>query len=196
MQTVRTGTCVRQGIDRLTLIFSQLVIASLAVSTITTLEVAVKWPESVAYVSILFFLMAVVRCVLCCSALPLEVTVCTVKRVCTWACWCRVMEVWMRSQVGGNVVGAEGACDQARRHRGYPGSIPRLQRESHGRHVRAASALVGPLRSQHLAGPPHPIRARRCGGRVRCEALHALPLAVQSVVAQLFPLCLLPAAFL
>ncbi len=50
-----------QGIDRLTLIFSQLVIASLAVSTITTLEVAVKWPESVVYVSALFFLVAVVR---------------------------------------------------------------------------------------------------------------------------------------
>ena len=57
------GGCVRQGIDRLTLIFSQLVIASLAVSTITTLEVAVKWPESVVYVSILFFFVAIVRCV-------------------------------------------------------------------------------------------------------------------------------------
>lgn len=56
--------CLRcaQGIDRLTLIFSQLVIASLAVSTITTLEVAVKWPEAVVYVSVLFFLVAVVRC--------------------------------------------------------------------------------------------------------------------------------------
>ena len=53
---------VFQGIDRLTLIFSQLVIASLAVSTITTLEVAVKWPESVAYVSALFFAVAVIRC--------------------------------------------------------------------------------------------------------------------------------------
>ena len=58
----RCLSCVQQGIDRLTLIFSQLVIASLAVSTITTLEVAVKWPESVVYVSALFFLVAVVRC--------------------------------------------------------------------------------------------------------------------------------------
>jgi hypothetical protein len=52
-----------QGIDRLTLVFNQLVIASLAVSTIITLEAAVKWPESVTCVSALFFLGAVVRSV-------------------------------------------------------------------------------------------------------------------------------------
>ena len=50
-----------QGIDRLTLVFNQLVIASLAVSTIATLEAAVKWPESVTYVSAIFFAAAVVR---------------------------------------------------------------------------------------------------------------------------------------
>ncbi|KAK9909074.1 hypothetical protein WJX75_006831 [Coccomyxa subellipsoidea] len=52
---------VFQGIDRLTLVFNQLVIASLAVSTIATLEAAVKWPESVTYVSAIFFAAAVVR---------------------------------------------------------------------------------------------------------------------------------------
>lgn len=52
-----------QGIDRLTLVFNQLVIASLAVSTIATLEAAVKWPESVTYVSATFFAAAIVRSV-------------------------------------------------------------------------------------------------------------------------------------
>ena len=52
-----------QGIDRLTLVFSQLVIASLAVSLITTLEAAVKWPESVTWVSAAFFGVALVRSV-------------------------------------------------------------------------------------------------------------------------------------
>ena len=49
--------------DRLTLVFSQLVIASLAVSLITTLEAAVKWPESVTWVSAAFFGVALVRSV-------------------------------------------------------------------------------------------------------------------------------------
>ena len=52
-----------QGVDRLTLVFSQLVIASLAVSLITTLEAAVKWPESVTWVSGAFFGVALVRSV-------------------------------------------------------------------------------------------------------------------------------------
>ncbi len=52
-----------QGVDRLTLVFSQLVIASLAVSLITTLEAAVKWPESVTWVSAAFFGIALVRSV-------------------------------------------------------------------------------------------------------------------------------------
>ncbi|BDA41647.1 hypothetical protein COCOBI_02-4280 [Coccomyxa sp. Obi] len=54
---------VFQGVDRLTLVFNQLVIASLAVSTIATLEAAVKWPDSVTYVSAIFFSAAVVRSV-------------------------------------------------------------------------------------------------------------------------------------
>ncbi len=45
------------------MVFNQLVIASLAVSTIATLEAAVKWPDSVTYVSAIFFSAAVVRSV-------------------------------------------------------------------------------------------------------------------------------------
>ncbi len=44
-----------QGINRLGLVFQQLVIASLAVSTVTTLEAAAKWPDLVWIASALFF---------------------------------------------------------------------------------------------------------------------------------------------
>lgn len=59
----QAARCTLQGVDRLTLVFSQLVIASLAVSLITTLEAAVKWPESVTWVSAAFFGVALVRSV-------------------------------------------------------------------------------------------------------------------------------------
>ncbi|KAK9845783.1 hypothetical protein WJX81_002252 [Elliptochloris bilobata] len=49
------------GINRLGLVFQQLVIASLAVSTVTTLEAAAKWPDLVWLASALFFGVAVVR---------------------------------------------------------------------------------------------------------------------------------------
>lgn len=53
--------CSAQGINRLGLVFQQLVIASLAVSTVTTLEAAAKWPDLVWLASALFFGVAGAR---------------------------------------------------------------------------------------------------------------------------------------
>ncbi|KAK9829519.1 hypothetical protein WJX72_006305 [[Myrmecia] bisecta] len=50
-----------QGIDRLSLVFQQLAIASLAVATVTTLDAAVKWPQIATIASVIFFMFAVVR---------------------------------------------------------------------------------------------------------------------------------------
>lgn len=58
---VHDRACSAQGINRLGLVFQQLVIASLAVSTVTTLEAAAKWPDLVWLASALFFGVAGAR---------------------------------------------------------------------------------------------------------------------------------------
>lgn len=47
-----------QGIDRLSLVFQQLAIASLAVATVTMLDAAVKWPQIATIASVIFFIFA------------------------------------------------------------------------------------------------------------------------------------------
>jgi hypothetical protein len=47
-----------QGVNRLALIFQQLSIGSVAVSTVTALEAAAKYPPLVLGTSVLFFLVA------------------------------------------------------------------------------------------------------------------------------------------